>query len=306
MKEDNQDAREMNIDCGAVKAVVRHTVRTRGISRAYRFLHVTDVHSASSYESESEMIRAEADLRGGKYFPPECGLTATDRLPLFFRLAENLNADGIIMTGDILDFPSAANIDALLAAMSGSDVPAYYCLGNHEWSFLTDYHCKEHEENNIPKYFPLVNFGKNVARIKELPPSVHYLAADAGDVIVFAVDNSKDQIDPEALQAAEVIFSGEKPVLVACHVPFYSETLVKDTVDYWKRIILLGKGGIDPDPVSRRFMELMTRPGSPVFAVVAGHIHFAHEDLISDNIVQFVSPEGHAGKCGLIEILPEE
>ena len=68
---------------------------------------------------------------------------------------------------------------------------------------------------------------------------------------------------------------------------------------------MIGGSGIAPDENTRAFMDLMLAPDSPVFAVIAGHIHFNHEDMLNAKIVQITTEEGHAGAYSVIEIEPE-
>ena len=333
-----------------VRESVRHRVVLPGIDRTYRLMHVTDVHVSTAYPEESEDFRKEAELRGGAYFPPSGGYSAAERFPLFFKEAEKLGVDGVLLTGDIIDFASRSNIDILTQTLKNTPVKAVYCLGNHDWSSMYSYHSETFFGAIRANFNDIVNRGPGAggagtgepagtgpvcdsnctggAGNEILPPSPHYRLEDMGPFNIFAVDDSRDRIAPEAVNAAETVFSMRKPVLVACHVPFYSKTLEAPTFDYWKNIFLIGGKGIKPDAPTARFMELMFAENSPVFAVAAGHIHFNHDDLLTsvdtlghDNvpiaapncpgnssgrsIVQFTTIEAHAGDYGIIEIAPQ-
>lgn len=366
-----------------VRESVRHRVVLPGIDRTYRLMHVTDVHVSTAYPEESEDFRKEAELRGGTYFPPSGGYSAAERFPLFFKEAEKLGVDGVLLTGDIIDFASRSNIDILTQTLKNTPVKAVYCLGNHDWSSMYNYHSEAFFGAIRANFNDIVNRGPGAggagngepagsepacagepactgepagtgpvesehicagvpsgagpvcdrnctggAGNEILPPSPHYRLEDMGPFNIFAVDDSCDRIAPEAVNAAETVFSMRKPVLVACHIPFYSKTLEAPTFDYWKNIFLIGGKGIKPDAPTARFMELMFAENSPVFAVAAGHIHFNHDDLLTaadtlghDNvpiaapncpgnssgrsIVQFTTIEAHAGDYGIIEIAPQ-
>ena len=288
-----------------VRCDVVHHLKIKGISRPYKLMHVTDVHIATAYPEEPDEMQAEAQLRGGQYFPPFGGFTAGSRFPYFFQEASSLGCDGILLTGDVCDFPSRSNRDILLNALSSSSVPAVYCLGNHDWSFLTNYHCDAHARKYLPEYERIVNYSSPAASSINsdlVCSSVFWKVADFGDFLIFAFDNGCDRIAPETLEMFRKVLKADKPVIVMCHVPFYSPTLQEPTEKYWGRDILLGGTAIRSDDTTRSFIELLTTKESPVCAVVAGHIHFNHEDMLGDNVFQFTTVEGHRGNYGIIEI----
>ncbi|MBO5076187.1 MAG: metallophosphoesterase [Clostridia bacterium] len=289
-----------------IRLSATHRLCLPWLKRTYRILHVTDVHVSTAYPDEPEFFRKEAELRGGVYFPPEGGYSAATRFPLFFRKARELDADCVLLTGDIIDFASRSNLDILSETLADAPVRPVYCLGNHDWSSMYDYHAPGQRALIAERFTGIVNrnAGTTAAGTPALPPSPHYRLEDLGEFLIFAFDNTEDRVAPEVTEAAEDVLTGTKPVLLACHIPFISPTLVEPTFDYWKHVLLIGEGGIAPDAATRYFMELMYAPSSPVFAVAAGHIHFDHEDKLSDNIIQFTTAEGHRGDCGLIELSP--
>ena len=290
------DTQEAPVRCDVV-----HRLKIKGLSRPYKFMHVTDVHIATAYPDESEEMQAEAELRGGQYFPPFGGFSAGSRFPYFFKEAASIGCDGVLLTGDICDFPSRSNRDILRNGLTNSSVPAVYCLGNHDWTFLHDYHCAAHARQYLPEYLPIVNYSSPAA----VNGSVFWKLADFGEFLIFAFDNGCDRISPSTLEAfRRVLSTTVKPLIVMCHVPFYSPTLQAPTEKYWGRDILLGGTLIRADEPTREFIDLLKAPSSPVCAVVAGHIHFNHEDMLSDKLVQFTTRDGYKGDYGIIEIGP--
>ena len=280
-----------------VRVCVTHKLSLPWLRRTYRILHVTDVHVSTAYPDEPEYFRKEAELRGGTYFPPEGGYSAATRFPLFFRKARELGADCVLLTGDIIDFASRSNLDILSGTLKEAKIPAVYCLGNHDWSSMYDYHTPGQRALNRET-------AAKTSGTDELPLSPHYRLEDMGEFLIFAFDNTEDRVATEVAEVAETVLRGGKPVLLACHVPFISPTLIRPTFDYWKNVFLIGEGGLKPDAATKRFIELAYAPESPVFAVAAGHIHFDHEDKLTDRIIQFTTAEGHRGACGIIELTP--
>ncbi|MBO4326645.1 MAG: metallophosphoesterase [Clostridia bacterium] len=297
----------------ACRENVKFSVQLPGIKRTYKIMHITDVHVSTAFPDEPEFFRKEAELRGGEYFPPHRGYSAAQRFPLYFEKAVELGLDCVLMTGDIIDFASRSNLELLSGTVRNAGIRTVYCLGNHDWSSMYDYHSAAFAAALNDNFLDVVNAENEESGDKSvcggqqaygLPASAHYRAEDMGEFIIFAVDNTLDRIDREALEAARVVFSKDKPVLVACHIPFWSETLEEPTRNYWGSVLLIGERGLVPDEATSEFVSLMTAQKSPVFAIAAGHIHFTHEDIVAGRIPQFVTEEGHAGEYGIIEIRP--
>ena len=164
---------------------------------------------------------------------------------------------------------------------------------------------RAHARKYLPEYERIVNYSSPAASSINsdlVCSSVFWKVADLGDFLIFAFDNGCDRIAPETLEMFRKVLKADKPVIVMCHVPFYSPTLQEPTEKYWGRDILLGGTAIRSDDTTRSFIELLTTKESPVCAVVAGHIHFNHEDMLGDNVFQFTTVEGHRGNYGIIEI----
>ena len=65
-------------------------------------------------------------------------------------------------------------------------------------------------------------------------------------------------------------------------------------------------GGIYPNEASQEYMNLVLGGGSPVKAVLAGHIHIGEQDSLTEGIVQYTAEAGYMGKGLLLIIKGEE
>ena len=267
------------------------------MSRDYDLLFLTDTHIVIPDESAASEIQSYSEERLA-HFTGEGGRISSDLFTAWMEYANQMEPDALLLGGDIIDSPSSANVKYLSASLDSLKVPYLYTLGNHDWTFPWDYMT----ETGTAEYLPLL------APYMETNTAIHTLELD--DLIVVAVDNSNNQIHPDALEEYQRILSRKKPVILLLHVPFYTEELLAKTSAVWPNGVVLGggvHGGIYPNDVSAQFMSLTTAADSPVAAVLAGHVHLSDESVIDGekDIPQIVGDAGYKGKGTLIHITAE-
>lgn len=110
------------------------TLQVAGLKRTYTFLQITDLH-ACACEGVEPVDRLQYCLAREKAFStPE--MTSAARMQHLFAYGQHIGADMLFLTGDIIDFPSDANLSLLKSCIQDSAVPSMYITGNHDWSFL--------------------------------------------------------------------------------------------------------------------------------------------------------------------------
>ena len=57
----------------------------------------------------------------------------------------------LFTTGDIIDFPSDANLSLLKSCVRNSPVPSMYITGNHDWSFFDNYNSAYARQTYLPQ-----------------------------------------------------------------------------------------------------------------------------------------------------------
>lgn len=89
------------------------------------------------------------------------------------------------------------------------------------------------------------------------------------------------------------------------HVTFYSPTLVDDTVAAWNRNILIGPVSDlqGANEASMNFYNRISSGQSNVAAILAGHVHFNHEDMVG-SVPQIVTGDAFEGFCRLVNLVP--
>ena len=279
------------------------TVPVKGLKKEFRILHFTDLHACALDEVEKaamEPVRRD-------YIPPRQGLFGGGRpypseaaLPALMGYGEEISADLILMTGDIIDFPSEANLTLLQSCVDTCKVPVLYITGNHDWSYADDYHT----ESAAATYLTRVDAISGAAD--------HAAIYEDEAVLVCAVDSGLDRIRQETLEAyltaARRAKATGKALILALHVPVHAETLVEDTVRVWRQELTIGEGAFgSDDPATMAFYNAVAVESDLApDAVIAGHVHFDHEDRFPNGTPQYITDIACDGHCRVLTLTPAE
>ena len=279
------------------------TIPVKGLKKDFKILHFTDLHACALDEAEKaamEPVRRDyipprqSLFGGGRPYPSE------EALPALIRYGEEISADLILMTGDIIDFPSEANLTLLKTCVDSCGVPVLYITGNHDWSYADDYHT----EAAVATYLPRVDAVSNCVD--------HAAIYENDAVLICAVDSGLDRIREETLAvyltAARRAEAEGKALILALHVPIHAETLVEDTVRVWRRELTIGEGAFGADdPATMAFYNAVAVESDLApDAVIAGHLHFDHEDVFPNGTHQYITDIACDGHCRVLTLIPAE
>ena len=272
-------------------------IKVEGLTREYNFLHLTDLHMCAISGEDRTIMKPDrlsyAEERRNAFFNNE--VFSEDRIFAYYKLAENKKSDLVVMTGDILDFPSKANVSLLYKAASEAKVDTLYCLGNHDWSFKDDYHTLNAKKTNIPLFKDFCGGD----------PYFSYVEYD--DLIVAAIDNSTDKVTKSTVDKFLALYDKGKPIVLALHVPLYSEKLAEKSIEQSKQNLTMGGEGMhaNDENVKRLYEAVCIDEDTPVVAVLTGHLHYYFEESFPNGVPQYVTATGYGGNCRLVSIKPE-
>lgn len=269
------------------------TILIKGLEQPYKIYHITDLHLTGMGESDPQSRHDEAALRARCIFEAD-GKPAAQRLSEYYADARAWGADLFLMTGDIADTPSDPNVRELYAAVAAGGVKTFFVIGNHDWSYSDDYHTEQARALHYEKYAPLSD--GNV--------SAHYL--EYPDLIIAGIDDGPECIQSEQLDFLRALADKGKPILLCMHIPVTCPTLVEDTVRDWRRDINIGPGAILKNAATAELCAYIRNPASRIAAVVAGHLHFSHEDELSPGLVQYITGGAYLGISRKITLLPDQ
>lgn len=265
--------------------IILHEYRipTVGIKRKIIY-HISDLHlneydeysdsreieNAKKMTAEWECLRENFSLKHNEPY----GDIQKQSPKTHFKNLINYAKDGdaLILTGDMLDSISGANIRLSDRLLKDFPHPLFAVCGNHD------------NGNTTASDSVFANINKPI-RIAEFD-----------DIILVGINNSNRIITKEQCDAVIKVFNMNKPVIIAMHIPFMTD----DTHD-----IFMGIGDgfrINYDGCPAENLEMLTiikDNADKCIAVLAGHLHFSVSGKIASGVPQFIASQaitGHINK----------
>ena len=259
-----------------------HTTLNIGATAPFTIIHLSDTHLTY------------ADLRDGQR-----KVDLVDwRLPSFpnaekvlaeaGELSRELNAP-IFHTGDLIDFVSLANLEAVKAFTDTHDV--YMTTGNHEFSLYVGEAKEDAAYRN--RSLPAVQacFGNNIRMDSRVVNEVNFVALDNGYYL----------FEAEQFEFLKGEVAKGLPIVLMMHTPLYEPALYE---------IMMGRcpcaylAGVPEemmrcypedrymqqlaDEVTMEMMEYIAREPL-VKAILTGHLHFDYESMYAERVPQIVT-----------------
>lgn len=257
----------------------------------YRFLHITDAHLLLCDEDETQE-RIDYAAPRIRFFSKD-GIPTERRLSALLAYAAQLQPalSGVLLTGDILDFPSERNRSFLRQALADLPVPYFYVPGNHDWAYFDDYQTAHAQVAFRPLFGEFCD-GNTFVHKRRI-----------GELTLVGVDNGREMYEDGVAETLAEALSGERHVLLLQHIPLCAVTLHEPTMAYWGgQDLNIGKQGKHKNEHWKAVRQLITAPDSPVRAVLAGHLHFFHTDLLDGRVPQIVTAFAADGSATLLTV----
>ena len=267
------------------------TIAINGLRHTYKLYHITDLHVTKMGGNDPQFRHDEAALRAKCIFETD-GTPVLQRLRDFYADARDWGADLMLMTGDIVDTPSDPNVQALHGAVAAGEIKTFFVIGNHDWSYSDDYHTEGARAQHYGKFSALSDGA--VER--------HYL--EYPDLILAGIDDGLECVQQEDIAFLKMLREKGKPILLCLHIPINCPSLHDDTVRDWRRNINVGPGAILKNEATAAFCEYVRDPASGIVAVIAGHLHFSHEDELAPGLVQYITGGAYLGISRKITLIP--
>lgn len=283
------------------------TVPVKGLTQSHRLLHVTDSHLTTVYEDEeTPERRADSYSRLVNWMMNMYRKPSYLYFEEYFNYAENLGAEGIMLTGDITDSPSKSNRDILEKAVDNCTVPSYYIYGNHDWTWNNNSATGDVYQSDAfrQKYSP--EFGKAVDAYDE-DWNAYYNVIDKGEYVIVSVDNGMYQFPVSrptyngVKKAFDDAKAAGKPVILMLHIPMHTDEM-HEAIDH------IQDNGycIKPDSqYNKMYYDIITAEDSPVAAIFCGHVHESYETMVGD-IPQYLTGAALEGVCRVVDLVPAE
>ena len=204
-------------DVRTTYAVVREgrvTFQTAGVDEPFRVLFLSDTHFTVE-DSRGEPYRKYSERMGGAAVRPENYGVSNGRERQLLKALAQARKDSVelvVLGGDMLNFPSLASVDSLLAIMTHSGLDWVYIAGNHDWHYEGEAGTSAEQRSRWEStaLAPLYQGGDPLARAE----------VRHGVNLVF-IDNSTLEVTPGQLDFLRREIARRLPMVLFMHVPVY-------------------------------------------------------------------------------------
>ena len=216
---------------------------------------------------------ARDDEHAGQYARMAQWPGSTDGFTAFLSKAAKAKADLVALTGDIISFPTLANVEFVASALEKCGVDWMYTAGNHDWHFEGDggSDAEQREAWTKKRLMRLYPAGAEPLMYSKVVKGVRFVA----------IDNSIYHITEAQLSFWRSEVAKGDPVVLMMHIPLWVEGFDVDTCgnpkwgaatdDIWQ-IERREKWADRQSPESFAFREDVLS-ASNLAAVFTGHIH---------------------------------
>ena len=293
----------------SLKEIKKLTINV-GATAPFKVLHISDTHLTRVDARDNERKHTVAAKRS-KAFPD-----AEKYFDAAIRYARE-NDLLLMHTGDLQDFVSEANLDYIAAHLNAEQW--YTAAGNHEFSQYVG-EARENAEYKAQSY----------DKVQAVFPNDLTVASRIINGVNFvAIDNVYYYVTAEQHHAVKREFEKGLPVVLMCHIPFYTPEHCLDTLKRQKGRIsymvatpaqVITDYRSNPDnPVSEVYRNKAVSPTSvspatqefynwlkeqsQLKAIICGHMHEFFEEQFSPTAVQYTVGANYFGFAQEIEFI---
>jgi 3',5'-cyclic AMP phosphodiesterase CpdA len=226
------------------------TILVPGVRTNLKFMQITDAHISLSVPAETNMmIYAERMHRAyvgpQRHFSQDIRKATFDYLEEVLQKAKQEHVDLLLLTGDIVNFPSAASVAYVCERLNRAGIPWLYIAGNHDWHY--------EGLEGTPDQLRATWTKRSLMPLYQGRNPLFYSAIIRGINFV-GLDNSTGQLSPEQVEFLKKQMRRNKPIIVLSHIPYSFD----------------GAGG----PLDLGALITPTRSHrGKIIAVFAGHTH---------------------------------
>lgn len=278
-------------------SIDKKTISVPGLQASYRLAFVNDMHIMSDQDVVNPNNEMETLQQRYDFFSLN-GTPSHETWQHLYSQLDQIDCEGIVFNGDMLDFYSDNNFLILKNGLDRIQTPHIYLRADHD---ISPYWCREMDAS-------LIN---NAETSLDGNPEVAVL--DYGELLVVGINMNTGQISHDAVEKITKLFEKNIPTIVVAHVPFESSVdngLADASKAAWNdRVLLWGNKEADcykPDTNTAQFLELLYAEDSPIIAVIGAHLHFAYESMLTEQIPEYIFDASYKGSIGLLEIHGEE
>jgi len=256
------------------------TILIPGTTTHLKLMHITDAHVSVSVEQEADMIKQGERMHKAytgtrRHFSQDVSKTTFAYLDDVLQRAKKEHVELLLLTGDIVNFPSPASVEYVCDRLKKTGIPWLYIAGNHDWHYeglegTPEALRKTWIEKSLLPFYQ----GRNPLFYSEVISGINFVG----------IDNSTTKVSQEQTEFLEAQVARPEPIILLSHIPY-------------------SFNGEAKNGEMAAFARTLSANSSKVIAIFAGHIHQSTFSFIG-NMCQYTSQACFEGASFVAELKP--
>jgi 3',5'-cyclic AMP phosphodiesterase CpdA len=259
-------------------------LKSKTVSQKTRIVHISDSHLIVAEKSDETYFKKEKERK--LFFEREALARTGEVHYAEEKLAEAIeyakSADLTIFTGDIIEFPTLANVKKMMEHFSALD-NYLYTFGNHDYmDYTLAESATEQYEKNISMF------------ASELKNDLEIAVKEVNGIYVVTLDNSRFQFTQRQYDELKKLFDEGKEVILGMHIPLDTPALGIVGIQKVNQIAEACASEYNlaspnyPTETTKAVIELIKEKHEQVLALLVGHVHYDAVVPYYKNIVQYI------------------
>lgn len=260
---------------------LKSTVMIPGYKDSLKILQITDIHISVADENEEDMMKYGERMHKAysiprKHFALDTSETTFQYFDDILQKAKKQNIDLLLLTGDIVNFPSAASVKYVYDKLSATGIPWLYISGNHDWHY-------EGLPGNIDslratwtkKSLLSLYSGSNPLFYNKIIHGINFVG----------IDNSTGEVNEAQIRFLKDQLTKPEPIMILSHIPY---SLNKKT----------------NQPGMAALANTISSNSEKITAIFTGHEH-RFSFYFKGNLCQYTTMAGFQGASFMVNVRAE-
>jgi 3',5'-cyclic AMP phosphodiesterase CpdA len=255
------------------------TIKIPDFKDSLRIMQITDSHISIVDESESDFAKYrermhKAYMYPSRHYSQDIKKTTFEYLDDLLLKAKNENIDLLLLTGDIVNFPSGLSVKYVYDRLMKTGIPWLYISGNHDWH----YEGMEGSPDSLRKTW----IEKSLLPLYEGHDPLFYSAIIHGINFV-GIDNSTGRVNDKQVEFLKDQIKRKEPIVLISHIPYDLNNKIKQ-------------------PEMIPIIDLISSNSEKIIAILAGHIHKTSL-YFKGNLCQYTSLPSFQGASFIVKVI---
>jgi UDP-2,3-diacylglucosamine pyrophosphatase LpxH len=256
------------------------TIKIPGYTDNLVLLQLTDIHISIADEKEADLMKYgermhKAYAAPHKHYSLDTSETTFQYFDDILLKAKKQNVNLLLLTGDIVNFPSAASVKYVCDKLSETGIPWLYIAGNHDWHY-------EGLPGNIDSIKAVWTKKSLMPLYKDKNPLFYSVITHGINFV--AIDNSTGNVSTDQIKFLQDQLAKPEPIMMISHIPYN----LNDKTE---------------QPGMAAMIDLISSNSNKITAIFTGHEH-RFSFYFSGNLCQYSTMPGSLGASFLVNVRP--